>query len=88
MNVASRTLAAIIEQSNGKFVTCTFRKKDGSIRTLNGRLGVFSALKGGLSTVKQEQYITIYEPTSGGYRSINRDTIVSVSSNGIQAFAR
>ena len=44
-------LTDLIEQSNGKFISVTFIKKDGSERVLVGRLGVTSRLKGGTSTL-------------------------------------
>ncbi len=40
INSASRVLASIIEQSNGKFFTATFVKKDGTQRQMTARLGV------------------------------------------------
>ena len=71
-------LDQIIEQSNGKFVSVTFIKKDGSERVLVGRLGVTSRLKGGKSTLDPNQYITIFDVQNDGYRAINRETILSV----------
>ena len=78
-------LASLIEQSNGKFVSVTFIKKDGTERTLVGRLGVTKHLKGGKSTLDANQYITIYDTQNEGYRAINRDTILSVRVGGIEA---
>jgi len=73
---------AFILNSNGKFVTVTFTKKDGTIRVLNGRLGVKKHLKGGTNTLNPEQYITIYDVANKGYRAINRATIKSVACEG------
>lgn len=78
-----KTLASIIEASNGKFVSVDFIKKDGSMRTLVGRLGVVKHLKGGECTVDRDKYIIIYDVVNGGYRSINRDTIKRVTVDGI-----
>jgi len=75
-------LDELILQSAGRFVTVTFVKKDGSLRTLNGRLGVTKHLKGGVSTVDHDSYIVIYDVINKGYRSINRSTIQSVSIGG------
>jgi hypothetical protein len=83
----SKVLAGIIEQSNGRFVSVSFVKKDGSIRNLVGRLGVTSHLKGGKKTVPEDKYITIFDTQKGAYRSINRDTILSVRSAGVEAVA-
>lgn len=76
------SLAHIIENSNGKFVSVTFTKKDGSTRVLVGRLGVTSHLKGGKSTLDAAQYITIFDVQNNGYRAINRNTIQSVRIDG------
>jgi len=70
-------LSEVIEQSNGKILTVVFVKKDGSERTLNGRLGVKKFLKGGVNKVG-EQYITIFDLKNGGYRSVNKETIKEV----------
>jgi len=75
-------LDEIILNSGGKFVTITFTKKDGSERVLTGRLGVTKHLKGGVSTLNADQYITIYDVQSEGYRAVNRATIKSVKCNG------
>jgi hypothetical protein len=83
----SRKLAEIIEQSNGRFVSCTFVKRDNTVRTIVGRLGVTSHLKGGKKTVPEDKYITIFDTQKGAYRSINRDTILSVRSAGVEAVA-
>jgi hypothetical protein len=72
----------LIEQSNGKFISVTFIKKDGSERVLVGRLGVTKHLKGGTSTLDPAQYITIFDIQNDGYRAINRDTIRSLRIDG------
>ena len=77
-------LAAVIESSNGKFISVTFTKKDGSTRVLVGRLGVKKHLKGGESTLDADKYITIFDTQNGGYRAINRETIQSVRIDGVE----
>lgn len=72
----------IILSSGGKFVSVTFVKKDGSLRTLTGRLGVTKHLKGGVSTLDPNQYITIFDVVNKGYRAVNRGTIQSVTFEG------
>ena len=67
-----------ILNSNGKIFTVTFIKKDGTIRELNGRLGVIKHLKGGSSTLNPEEYITVYDLKAEGYRAINKATILDV----------
>ena len=73
----SRELAQEIEQSTG-FVTVTFRKKDGTVRKMNARIGVTKHLKGGVSLLDPNQYVTVWDVQKEGYRAINRDTIIEV----------
>lgn len=76
-------IADFIAKSNGKFVSVTFIKKDGTARVLNGRTGVTKHLKGGTSTVNTDQYMVVYDNVAQGYRSVNKDTIVSVTCEGL-----
>ena len=80
-------LDELILQSAGRFVTVVFEKKDGTIRTLTGRMGVTKWLKGGQSTLDKDQFITIYDVVNKGYRAINRDSIMSVTINHQQHVA-
>ena len=84
---SSKVFASLIEQSNGKMVTVSFIKKDGSLRVLNGRLGVKKYLKGGKINTNTDEYINIYDVKNQGYRSINRNTIVALRMQGIEAVA-
>jgi hypothetical protein len=77
------SLDQMLLDSGGKFVSVTFTKKDGSLRKLVGRMGVTSHLKGGVSTLDPSQYVTIYDVQNGGYRAVNRDTIQSVTLEGV-----
>ena len=78
-----KTLNDIVEQSDGKFIAVSFIKKDGTLRTLNGRLGVVKHLRGGECTLDRTKYIIIYDMINKGYRSINRETIQSVTIDGV-----
>lgn len=71
-----------ILKSEGKFINVTFVKNDGTIRKLNGRLGVKKHLKGGVSTLNPVEYITIYDVVNKGYRAINRNNIIEVTCEG------
>lgn len=84
---SSKVFANMIEQSNGKMVTVSFIKQDGSLRVLNGRLGVKKYLKGGKSSVDANEYISIYDVQNKGYRSVNRNTIVALRMQGVEAVA-
>ena len=82
-----KTLNDIVEASAGKFIAVSFIKKDGTLRTLNGRLGVVKHLKGGECTLDRSKYIIVYDMINKGYRSINRETIQSVTIDGIVHFS-
>jgi hypothetical protein len=84
---SSKTLASLIEKSNGKMLTVTFLKRDGTMRTMNGRIGVKKYIKGSSLKKNSSDYITMYDVQNQGYRSVNRNTIVSVRSEGIEAVA-
>lgn len=71
----------LILKSAGRFVTVTFTKKSGEVRTLTGRMGVTKHLKGGVSTLDSTKFITIFDMVNKGYRAINRETIKSVTLN-------
>jgi hypothetical protein len=76
-------ISDFIAQSKGKFITVAFIKKDGTTRTLNGRTGVTKHLKGGKSTVNTDKYLVLFDMHTAGYRCVNRDTIVSVTCEGL-----
>ena len=84
---SSKVFASMIEQSNGKMVTVSFIKQDGTTRVLNGRLGVKKYLKGGKLSTNTDEYINIYDVQNKGYRSVNRNTIVALRMQGIEAVA-
>ena len=67
-----------ILNSNGKIFTVTFLKRDGSIRVLNGRLGVTKHLKGGQCTLDKDKFIIVYDLKSEGYRAIDKESILDV----------
>jgi hypothetical protein len=76
-------ISDFIAQSKGKFITVNFIKKDGTARTLNGRTGVTKHLKGGTSTVDHDKYLVVYDTVNTGYRCVNKDTIMSVTCEGL-----
>ena len=69
--------------NKGRIFTVTFRKKDGTLRKLNGRLGVhFGKQLQKPTTSNHYQYIVVYDMQKQGYRNINVDTLQSVSMLG------
>lgn len=78
----SNELASIVAASNGRFVSVTFQKADGTLRVMLCRLGVTKHLKGGESTLDADKFLTVYDVQKEGYRAINKDTILSVKLAG------
>lgn len=69
--------------SNGKMFTVTFKKKDGSIRTMNCRTGVKKHLKGGTLGYDAiaKGLLTVFE-IGQGYKTIPAEGIIEVHANG------
>ena len=78
-------LDELVLSSAVRFVTVTFTKKSGELRTLNGRLGVTKGLSlpvgEGDNHLDKAKFITIWDMKAKGYRAVNRATIVSVTVN-------
>jgi hypothetical protein len=75
---------------NGVF-TVTFLKKDGTLRTMNARLGVAKYVLGTQpevtakrkATLTAQNMIGVFEMPKIQYRTINLDTIKVLSANGV-----
>jgi hypothetical protein len=68
----------MIQETNGKFFTVNFVKKNGNNRHMVARLGVKKYLKGGENPAKnQDNLIVVFDIQKGAYRMINLDTLIS-----------
>lgn len=78
----------MFEATNGRAFSVTFVKDDGSIRRMNGRLGVTRHLKGGRSTIEgKPNLLGCYDmqiPDGKGYRCIPLDRIISAKLDGVE----
>lgn len=75
----------------GEFFTVVFRKrKDNSIRTLNGRLGVRRYLKGGdlPYDAAEKELLPVFDAKANGYRMINLRDIISAKVGGQEYIVR
>lgn len=85
-----KLLEAVILASEGRFLTITFRKNDGTVRTINGRFGV--TWKGQKAEVvsttkdKTKTYYRIWSSADRGFRMVNADSIMMVSVDGLVMF--
>lgn len=69
--------------AGNKFISISFLKKDGSPRTINGRLHVKKYLKGGDNpNTRNESYLIIYSLRDKGYRTINLDSVFRIAASG------
>jgi hypothetical protein len=75
--ISKETAKQLIKDTKGKFFTVTFKKKDGSERIMNARLGVKAYLKGGELSYNPDEkgLIPVYDMKNGGYRMVNVSTI-------------
>jgi ethanolamine utilization cobalamin adenosyltransferase len=82
--IKRNTIRAIVLAQEGKIFTVQFIKKDGTERTLTGRLGVTKYLVGGENTVAHKpEYLTVFDMQKVGYRNVNLDTVMALRSNGV-----
>ena len=71
-------LKSMIKNTNGKFFTCFFVKKDGTLRKMTARVGVKKGLaNNGFVREEKENLICVYDITAKGYRMINLSTLKS-----------
>jgi len=77
-------ITQILQQSEGRIFTATFVKKDGSLRTINCRLGVKKGLSGkGMSYNPVERgLLPVFDMQKKAYRMINMHTLKSVNIDG------
>jgi len=72
----------------GKIFNVTFLKKDGTIRTFNARLGVYSycSNKGtGLRYAPEKaNLLNVFSLDDLGYRMVNVDKLIRLKANGIE----
>lgn len=69
--------------AGNKFITVSFLKKDGTPRTINGRLHVKRYLKGGDNpNTRKDEFIIIYSMKDKGYRTVNLDSVFRIAASG------
>ena len=67
-----------------KFFSIEFVKADGSLRILNGRLGVKKHLKGGRDCNDVNKYITVYDVGSRGYRNVSLANVTAFTVDNLR----
>lgn len=76
-------LNGFLRALKGRFIGVDFVKQDGSVRALNGRLGVHSLCKGGENKVVSDSrpYLTIFDAKAHEYRTLNLATVSTLRAN-------
>tara|TARA_R100001369_G_C3242800_1_gene154490 strand:+ start:265 stop:540 length:276 start_codon:yes stop_codon:yes gene_type:complete len=84
MNTINRNKAKeLIKDSKGLIFSATFIKKDGTHRLMNARLKKYISKTGRPAPYKPEEYnlMPIYDMKSKGWRSLNLNTLITLSIN-------
>jgi len=82
-NTINTLIKNLLIANEGKFFSVTFKKKDGTIRKLNGRLGVhFQKKLQKPTTSNHYKYIVVYDMQKQAYRNVNMDTVQSLTMLG------
>ena len=70
--------------ADGKFFSCSFVKRCGTLRTMQARLGVQKHLKGGEKAFDDaaKGIITVFSTDANGYRSFKVDSLRSLTVAG------
>lgn len=74
---SSDEMVKMIKSTKGKWFSCTFIKKDGSKRVMNGRTGCHKGVKGIGRKFKKENLVTVFDAQAKEYRMINVDTMLT-----------
>ena len=74
---SSDELKAMIKSTKGRFFSCTFIKKDGSMRVMNARIGCHKGIKGVGRKFSTPNLVTVFDAKAKEYRMINVDTMLT-----------
>ena len=85
-NIDRDTAKKYIYESNGKFFSAVFKKKNGEMRLMTCRTKVKKYLKGvGLKFKPQDKgLVTVFDLHKGAYRFINLMTLERLKMNGVE----
>jgi len=75
----------VIKATKGKIFSCSFIKKDGTVRNMVARIGVTKNLKGGKNGASEKNsLVTVFDMLNGGYRMVNLETLQSLKVSGVK----
>lgn len=87
MKTIQRTnIRTFLESLHGRIFSVQFVKKNGELRHLTGRLGVYKHVKGtGRQLGSDQPYITVFEVNTfegARYRNVNLNTVLTIKADG------
>ena len=74
---SSDEMVKMIKSTKGKWFSCTFIKKDGTKRVMNGRIGCHKGVKGTSNRKPKENLVTVFDAQAKEYRMVNVDTMLT-----------
>lgn len=78
LTAQGKQFKSLILKNKGKFFSVDFIKKDGSLRTINGIVGIKEGHTGHNPVAHKMEYVTVVENLAGGeyrHRNVNVNTI-------------
>ena len=89
----NKTLDQLIAETKGKFFSITFTKKDGSVRTINGKDKYRRLLAGGTNRVQDMGYVSfvnrnaagVKTPTKGNWACAHKQEVLTFKCGDIKA---
>lgn len=83
-NNMNTELETLIANSKGRFFSITFKKKDGSIRTINGKNKYLAYLRGGESYGRAAGYVPFIDRNKKNWASAHKDAVLSFKCGEIE----
>ena len=80
---SSDEMVKMIKSTKGKWFSCTFIKKNGTKRVMNGRIGCHKGIKGVGRKFQKENLVTVFDAQAKEYRMINVDTMLTFNCGGL-----
>lgn len=81
-------LKQAIKDTNGRFMSVTWQKKDGTLTKRLLRVGVTKGLVGGVSGVAHiEKYLPMFDVSKRKYISVNCETIVEIKCGNVLKYS-
>ena len=81
---SSDEMVKMVKSTKGKWFGCTFIKKDGSKRVMNGRIGCHKGVKGIGRKFQKDNLVTVFDAQAKEYRMINVDTMLTFNCDGFE----